>query len=76
MRKRDMTIEEIQKGSLTVLKKIREIFDKNGWKYYLAYGTLIGAVRQKGFIPWDDDLDIWVPRQDYEKFITYCKTNC
>lgn len=71
----ELTLEEIQEKSFEILKKIKEIFDENNWKYYLAYGTLIGAVRHKGFIPWDDDIDIWVPRTDYEKFIDYCIEN-
>ena len=67
-----LDLKEIQDNSFKVLLKIINLFDANGWKYYLAYGTLLGAVRHGGFIPWDDDIDIWVPRPDYEKFIEYC----
>lgn len=73
--KKELTLKEIQEGSFEVLKKVKKIFDENGLKYYLAYGTLIGTVRHEGFIPWDDDIDIWVPRPDYEKFIEYCINN-
>ena len=46
---------------------------RNNLKYSLAYGTLIGAARHKGFIPWDDDVDLGVERQDYERFIATCE---
>ncbi len=57
---------------LGILKKIIDICDKVGVNYYLAYGSLIGAVRHGGFIPWDDDLDIVMLRPDYEVFCQYC----
>lgn len=66
-----LTMSEIQKESLKVLLKIDEICEKEGLVYYLAYGTLIGAVRHHGYIPWDDDVDIWMPRKDYEAFKKY-----
>lgn len=66
-----MTIKDIQKVSLEVLKKIAAICDEQGIKYFLAYGTLLGAVRHKGYIPWDDDVDIMMVRPEYEKFLNY-----
>lgn len=72
---KELTLQEIQQESFNVLLKLKEIFDENGLKYYLAYGTLIGTIRHNGFVPWDDDIDVWVPRKDYELFIKYCKNN-
>lgn len=65
-------MQEIQKVSLSILKEIGSICEKNHFKYFLAYGTLIGAIRHGGYIPWDDDVDIMMPRPDYEKFLQYC----
>lgn len=69
---KELTLHEIQQLSFQVLLKFRQICDENRLNYCLTYGTLIGAVRHQGFIPWDDDIDVWMPRPDYEKFISYC----
>ncbi len=76
MNKQDkMSLREIQLGSLEVLKKIKRICDDNNYRYFLAYGSLIGAIRNKGIIPWDDDIDIMMPREDYNKLKKYFKEN-
>ena len=67
---KQMTFEEVKQTELEILTDIADFCDKNNITYFLAYGTLIGAVRHKGFIPWDDDVDIWMPRKDYDKFMT------
>ena len=54
---------------LDLLIKFDKVCQKYGFKYWLAYGSLLGAVRHKGFIPWDDDLDVMMPREDYDSFI-------
>ncbi len=52
-----------------VYKEVAKICDRHGLRYYVTDGTAIGAVRHHGFIPWDDDFDMSMPREDYEKFI-------
>lgn len=71
----DLTVlRKLQLVQQEILDEIVKICDKNDLKYYLVGGTLLGAVRHKGFIPWDDDLDIAMPREDYDKFIKISKT--
>lgn len=67
---------QIKKIELDILLEFRSFCDKNNLKYYLAYGTLIGAVRHKGFIPWDDDIDVHMTRKDYDWLLNnYNKMN-
>lgn len=65
----ELSTREIQLESLKILKAIDAVCRREGIRYWLAYGSLIGAVRHQGFIPWDDDLDIYMPRPDYERFL-------
>ncbi len=64
-----MTLREVQLSVLQILKDIDTHCQKNHIKYSLAFGTLLGAIRHNGFIPWDDDLDIYMPRDDYNRFL-------
>jgi lipopolysaccharide cholinephosphotransferase len=69
MDKRPLSLRERQLEYLRVLKELDRFCQKKGLRYYLGCGTLIGAVRHKGFIPWDDDLDVFMPRPDFKKMI-------
>lgn len=63
------SIDEIRKLQLNILDYVHYLCEKYDLRYYLAGGTLLGAIRHKGYIPWDDDIDILMPRPDYEKLI-------
>lgn len=69
--------EEMRKAQLDMLDTFAEFCDAHGLVYYLSGGTLLGAVRHKGFIPWDDDIDVNMPRPDFQKLVelTGCRLN-
>ena len=62
-------MNELQKKQLEILKEFIRVCDKHNLKYFLVGGTALGAIRHKGFIPWDDDIDVGMPRDDYDKYI-------
>lgn len=62
-------VREAQKVMLRLLKEFDRICKRHKLCYWVDHGTLLGAVRHEGFIPWDDDLDVTMPREDYEKFL-------
>ncbi|MBE6758539.1 MAG: LicD family protein [Ruminococcaceae bacterium] len=62
-------IHELQQIAMDMLLDISAACRKAGLRFYMAEGSLIGAIRHKGFIPWDDDIDLAMPREDYEKFL-------
>jgi lipopolysaccharide cholinephosphotransferase len=66
-------LEELKKIELDILIYIDQVCEKNNLRYFLCGGTLLGAIRHKGFIPWDDDIDISMPRPDYDKFVKILK---
>lgn len=73
--RKELTLKELQTESLKILKDVHSFCVENGIMYSVAYGTLIGAIRHKGFIPWDDDVDIIMPRPDYDRFCANYKSD-
>ena len=66
-------LPKLHNCQLIVAREIKRICDENNIKYFIVAGTLLGAVRHGGFIPWDDDMDIGMLREDYEKFLKVAK---
>ena len=69
----DEQLVKLRGIQMDILNEIVRICNEYNIQYFLVEGTLLGAVRHKGFIPWDDDLDIGMPREDYEQFLTVCR---
>ena len=61
-------LRKVRQTQFEIAKEIRRVCEENDIRYFLAHGTFLGAVRHGGFIPWDDDMDMGMLRQDYEKF--------
>ena len=66
----DKTTKELQRHLLGMLIWFHDFCVKNNIRYYALGGTMLGAARHQGFIPWDDDIDVGIPRTDYEKLIS------
>ncbi len=62
-------LEKLHKTQIQILSDFQTVCDKYGFQYFVVFGTALGAVRHKGFIPWDDDIDVGMMRDDYEKFL-------
>ena len=68
-----LTLKELQQVELDIMQAFHDFCQQHGLRYYLGGGTAIGAVRHQGFIPWDDDIDIGMPREDYDKLCSLAK---
>ena len=70
---RMLTLDEIHYEEKEILKETVKFLDEHNLTYFITYGTLLGAVRHGGFIPWDDDIDLVMARPEYNKFVEYLK---
>lgn len=67
---KELSLQELKEIELDILKMFDAFCKEHNIRYYLAFGTLLGAIRYKKFIPWDDDVDVLVPREDYDKLLS------
>lgn len=72
---KELSLKEIKEVQLGMLKYFIKVCKENNLKWFLSGGTLLGAIRHKGYIPWDDDIDLFMPRKDYRKFLELVKDN-
>lgn len=72
---KELSLQEIKQVELEILKQFHSFCVENNIRYFISHGTLLGAIRYKGFIPWDDDLDVLVPRDDYERLLQLFQDN-
>ena len=70
---KELSLQELKEIEFDILKMFDSFCRENNIKYYLSHGTLLGAIRYKKFIPWDDDVDLLIPREDYDRMITLFK---
>lgn len=75
MNKQDDTLLNMQAKLIPMLEWFHNFCEENNLRYYALGGTMLGTIRHQGFIPWDDDIDVGMPRRDYDKFIDLCKRN-
>lgn len=71
----ELTLSQIKQIEFDILKHFDEFCKQNDIKYFLSNGTLLGAVKYNGFIPWDDDVDVLVPKEDYDKLLRIYKNS-
>lgn len=71
----DINLEKVHNIQLEMATEVKRLCEEHNIRYFLIAGTLLGAIRHNGFIPWDDDMDIGMLREDYERFIEVCKVD-
>ena len=72
MENNDIILQHMHSLHLILADEVKRICEKHNIRYFMIAGTLLGAVRHKGFIPWDDDMDFGMLRNDYDKFVSVC----